>query len=277
MSTNNAISYNRRSSQIHGWTPDWFNSNGFNSSLIDKIKIFQKSYNLAEDGLVGPETFRVLLSARNNDKSQYIICGGKRVPIDWQKVVCFDEPGSFTLPGKSIIKSPGRKPNMFVIHWDACLNSSTCVRVLQERNLSVHFCIDNDGTIYQLVDCDDIAQHAAGVNSKSIGVEVSNAFYTKFQSWYEKNGFGKREILKDIPVHNSVIKECLDFYPIQKQAISVLLKTVCNHYSIPLDTPDSITEVPSVASGTYKGVVSHLHVTKNKIDCAGLDIKNLLK
>ena len=32
-----------------------------------------------------------------------------------------------------------------------------------------------------------------------------------------------------------------------------------------------------VTGGTFKGFVSHYHVTKKKIDCAGLDIKALLE
>ena len=31
-----------------------------------------------------------------------------------------------------------------------------------------------------------------------------------------------------------------------------------------------------VKAGSFRGFVNHFHVTKGKIDCAGLDIKNLL-
>jgi hypothetical protein len=39
-----------------------------------------------------------------------------------------------------------------------------------------------------------IAWHAGSrtVNRKSVGVEISNAYYPKYQSWYKKNGFGER-------------------------------------------------------------------------------------
>jgi len=270
------IASNKVSAKKYGWDPSWFGCSSFDSNLILKIEEFQREFNLTVDGLVGPNTHRVANSFRMSSKDQYIICGGKRVPIDWPKVIAMDERGALTVPSKNYKKGLRRKPNMFVVHWDACLSASSCASVLRDRGLSVHFCIDNDGTIYQLVDCDDIAYHAGNVNSASIGVEVSNAFYPKFQSWYEKNGFGARPVLTNTRVHGSVIDSHLDFYPIQKEALSVLIKTVCNWYGIPLQTPDSITEVPEAARGTYKGVVSHYHVTKNKIDCAGLDISSLL-
>ncbi len=277
MNLSQKLSYNMSSAAKNGWIPEWFGATAFDANLIAKVEEFQKEYSLEVDGLVGPTTHRIANSLKLSQKEQYIICGGKQVPIDWPKVIVMGEQGALSVSSKNYRKSPKRKPGMFVIHWDACLSSASCASVLKERGLSVHFCLDNDGTIYQLVDCDDIAYHAGTVNAVSIGIEVSNAFYPKFQSWYEKNGFGPRPVLTNTKIHNSKIDSHLDFYDVQKEALSVLVKTVCNWYGIPLQTPDSITEVPAVANGSYKGVVSHYHVTAGKIDCAGLDIKKLLE
>jgi hypothetical protein len=277
MNLSQKLSYNKSSAAKHGWSPDWFGATTFDANLISKVEAFQKEYSLEVDGLVGPGTHRIASSLRFSEKEQYIVCGGKQVPIAWPKVIVMGEQGALSVPAKNYKKSPKRKPGMFVIHWDACLSSASCANVLKERGLSVHFCLDNDGTIYQLVDCDDIAYHAGGVNSVSVGVEVSNAFYPKYQSWYEKNGFGPRPVMTDTKVHGGKIDSHLDFYDVQKKALSVLIKTVCNWYGIPLQTPDSITEVPEVARGSYKGVVSHYHVTAGKIDCAGLEIEKLIE
>ena len=63
----------------------------------------------------------------------------------------------------------------FVIHHDGCADSRTCFHVLHdERGLSVHFLIDNDGTIFQTLDLVDCAFQAAGVNEISVGVELAN-------------------------------------------------------------------------------------------------------
>ena len=46
----------------------------------------------------------------------------------------------------------------FVIHHDGCMDSRSCFQVLHnERGLSVHFLIDNDGTIFQTLDLVDCA------------------------------------------------------------------------------------------------------------------------
>src|ERR1051325_3123416 len=41
----------------------------------------------------------------------------------------------------------------FVVHHDGCNSADMCFNVVQnERGLSVHFLIDNDGTIFQTID-----------------------------------------------------------------------------------------------------------------------------
>ena len=277
------IEFNRKSAKDNGWSPEDFGGLDFDVDLLSRIMAFQKSLGLIADGLCGTSTHRRLLTSLQATKSSTIICGGKEVPINWPKVVKMGEPGSFTVKPGSTIKKTGRKPTMFVVHWDACLNSAACASVLIQRGLSVHFCLDNDGTIYQLVDCDDIAYHAKGANSCSIGVEVSDAFYTKYQTWYESHGFGSRPIVPKGPCNGGVVEEHLGFYPIQEQALKVLIHTVCSHYSIPLVVPvDSngvleTKQVPSVVDNSFNGVISHLHLTKEKIDCAGLKLDELVK
>lgn len=174
---------------------------------------------------------------------------------------------------------------MFVNHWDVCLDSTTCAKVLNKRNISVHFCIDNDGTIYQLIDTNHAAWHASSrkVNHHSIGIEIANAYYPKYQSWYKRKGFGERPMMKNAIVHGKTLDPFTWFYPIQIQALQALWKSIHEGVGIPLECPldkngnTSSTTDKKVQSGTFKGYVSHYHVTKKKIDCAGLDIKSLLK
>ena len=218
----------------------------------------------------------------DHNTSEYIVCSGNRVKIDWPKVVTMTNKGALTVNSNSYKVTPDRKPNLFIVHWDACLNSTSCASVLKERGLSVHFCIDNDGTIYQLVDTANIAYHASGINQTSIGVEISNAFYTKYQSYYLKNGFGARPVLKNTKVHAGNIDEHMMFYPVQEQALSALIKAVCGAYGIPLAVPKlngsyATGEHQEVASGKFKGVACHFHATSRKIDCAGLDLEKIIK
>lgn len=277
------IAYNKASASKSGWTPSDFGGTDFNEDLINKIIQLQKSLNITADGLVGATTYRMLSAAIHSEEDSYIICGGKRVNIDWPKVVVMGEQGCLTAPQSAVRKRGSKKPSMFVVHWDACLNSAACASVLVQRGLSVHFCLDNDGTIYQLVDCNDVAFHASGANSVSIGVEVSNAFYMKYQDWYEKKGFGKRPIVGKTKCNGGTVEEHLGFYPVQEEALKVLIQTVCNHYGIPLVVPTDSAgvmenkQVASVVDNSFHGVVCHYHITKEKIDCAGLKLDELVK
>ena len=63
----------------------------------------------------------------------------------------------------------------FVVHHDGCHSADMCFNVLQnERGLSCHFLIDNDGTIFQTLDLALAGWHAAAWNFGSIGVEFCN-------------------------------------------------------------------------------------------------------
>jgi N-acetylmuramoyl-L-alanine amidase len=65
--------------------------------------------------------------------------------------------------------------DQFVIHFDNCGTSRECFRILQDnRDLSVHFMLDVDGTIYQTLDLKERAFHATIANTRSIGVEMAN-------------------------------------------------------------------------------------------------------
>lgn len=282
MTLTEKINYNITSSKKFKWTPSLFGATEFNEDLIRKIELFQTEMSIEVDGLVGPTTHRLATTNNLSQAGEYIICSGQRVPINWPKVITMNDPGALSVSSKGYRKSPGRKPKTFIVHWDACLSSASCAKVLTERGLSVHFCIDNDGTIYQLIDTEIIGYHASNLNPTSIGVEVSNAFYTKYQDYYVKKGFGPRPVLKNTKVGKGTIPEHLAFYPIQEQALSALMKAVCGFYGIPLVVPKengsyAIGEHPEVASGKFSGVACHFHATDQKIDCAGLDLESLLK
>jgi hypothetical protein len=272
--------YNKKSAKKHGWHPSWFKTylSDFDDELLDEIIKFQVEYDLKPDGMVGPVTFRRLVSHRElqqEESENYILINGKNVPINWDTKLDLMKPGSYR-------KQRGRrKPNMIVTHWDVCTSASSCKRVLEARNISTHFCIDNDGVIYQFLDTNDVGWHAGGVNKFSIGVDLSNAYYTKYNSLYEKRGFTKRPVLNDSYVHGRKLKPHLGYYKVQLEAYKQLIKTLCKHYNIPLEVPTKhgilMTGVHNgAAKGKFNGVVCHYHLTRKKIDCAGLELKKLV-
>ena len=286
------IFYNESSAKSLGWEPSWLGAKAFDDSLIRKIRAFQRDNGLKPDGLLGPGTFRRLVAHREAQEDydnqveiqpgeKAILYKGKKFPIKWDKVVLPTDDGGMQHDNGYQHMKRKRKVSMFVAHWDVCLNSKSCFRVLNKtsRSASIHFAIDNDGTIYQFLDMNHIAWHASkrSVNKKSVGVEISNAYYPKYQNWYKKNGFGERPMITDATVHGKKMEPFMDFYPVQKEALKALMEAVHNALGIPLEAPEGDTVVKDVASGKYKGFVHHFNVVKNKIDCAGLDLGKIVE
>ena len=294
------VFYNKSSQDSLGWDPSWFGCEYNDDELIAAVKKWQKQNDLTADGLVGPMTFRRVWTEREAnisdhvpydspylrgegcDDKNYIVHNGQFIEIDWHKVVLWDDPEGLNTGWGNYYNyagKPDRKPTIFVNHWDVCLSSESCAEVLSRRGISIHFCIDNDGTIYQLLDTQHGAWHAGigKVNHASIGVEISNAYYTKYQDWYVKNGFGERPLQENAWVHGRKKDPFLDFYPVQIEALKALWKAVHQGLGIPLEVPtrngETSTTIHTDSSrAKFSGFVSHYHLTKRKIDCAGLDL-----
>jgi len=186
-----------------------------------------------------PSVYRREATEREASKTtvntgQFIVVNGGEHSIDWDKVVPFTLPEGLLLPKNCYKRAKNeRKPTMLVSHWDVCLSSKSCFNILKKRKLSVHFLIDNDGTIYQLMDCNNIAFHAGNrkVNNNSIGVEISNAYYPKYQDIYRTRGHGPRPVWKDVKVHDQTLEPFLGFYPVQQQAFQALAKVLHKAYN----------------------------------------------
>ena len=291
------VFYNESSALKLGWTPEWFGCDEFDDDLVEAIKKWQKVNGLKADGLCGPGTYRRIFTERQSEIDDYepdqikgkektfIVHQGNFFPIEWPKVVLWsEEKGYKARKGYTSYFKP-RDIKMFVNHWDVCLNSKSCYRVLDKRGLAVHFLIDNDGTIYQLLDTNHAAYHAGSKkhNHSSIGVEISNAYDPKYQSWYEKNGYDKRPIISGETVHGRSMRDFTGFYDVQLDALKALWKAVHLATDIPLKCPTdkegkTLKKVStSAAANNFKGFVSHYHLTSRKIDCAGLDISSMLE
>jgi len=290
--------YNEASAKKLGWEPSWFGEKYFDDKLVRAIKKWQRQRAITADGLCGPATFRRLWTERQAkidehkpnecQYSNYVVYNGDFYPIEWDKFVLWSEKGGLETPSGNYYDysgRPKRKIRYFVNHWDVCLSSQSCHNVLKKRGASVHFLIDNDGTIYQTMDVQHAAWHAgsARTNRPSIGVEISNAYYTKYQDWYIKHGFGERPLVEDAWVHGSKLDPFLGFYPVQLEALKSLWNAIHKATGIPYNTPlnqfgkTSTKYEQDVAYGDFEGFVSHYHVSKRKIDCAALDIKTMLE
>jgi hypothetical protein len=68
----------------------------------------------------------------------------------------------------------------------------------------------------------------------------------------------------------------LGFYDVQLEALKALMKAVHHAAGVPLKTPATDTTYRTAVNGTYRGFISHYHLKKTKIDCAGLNIQELI-
>jgi len=291
MNLEDKIQWNKQESLKKGWSPSWFGATDYNAELVGNITDFQISVGLSADGLCGSQTYRrkytemeqnsSVTPIEHTENNKHIVANGELYPIKWDKVVLWTDDNGLSCKSGTYSSYAGsdRKPKMFFSHWDVCLSSSICARILNQRGISVHFCIDNDGTIYQLVDMNNACWHVGirELNHSSIGVEISNAHDLKWQDWYVDNGFGERGIVDGSKVHDRTLDPYLDFYPVQIQALKSLMLAVHHIYDIPLLAPQTETTVDSqVVDNTFNGFCSHFHARSSKIDCANIDMKELI-
>ena len=291
MTIQDKINYNKSQAKKYEWEPSWFGAEDFDHELISKITLFQRANDLSADGMCGPSTYRRIFTKRESEidsdyknetveGQKYIVHNSQLVEIHWDKVILWNDEGGLESK-KGTYKNRGgkedRNPTLFVTHWDVCLSSKSCHKVLSRRGLSVHFLIDNDGTIFQCLDTQHIGYHAGGKNKSSIGVEISNAYSTKYQRWYRKKGFGSRPLWSGVRVHGKRLKPFLGFYDIQEQALAALWEAISRACNIPLEIPDNEGVNSDVTSGRFKGFCCHYHITSGKIDCAGLKMDKILE
>ncbi len=190
----------------------------------------------------------------------------------------------------------------FVIHYDVCGTSRQCFKTLQDnRDLSVHFMLDVDGTIYQTLDLKERALHASGANTRSVGVEIANmgaypiGGKNPFDEWYARtNGrtlltipkrFGDGGVrtpnfqgqpARPEPVQGKIHDQQLvqyDFTPQQYAALAKLVATVCTalpriECKYPTDASGKLVvgKLPDEQLANYHGVLGHYHLTTAKVD-----------
>jgi len=193
--------------------------------------------------------------------------------------------------------------DQFVLHFDAAGTSRRCFEVLQdERDLSVHFLLDVDGTIYQTLDLKESAWHATISNNRSVGIEIANlgAYVPNeknpFAKWYKKEASGRTTLTvtdafgaagirtsgfighpaRPEPVHGNIQGQDLfqyDFTPQQYRALIKLTATLCKVFprlecQFPVDAGGRLIPhaLPDAELRDFHGVLGHYHIQTNKVD-----------
>jgi hypothetical protein len=172
----------------------------------------------------------------------------------------------------------------FVIHHDGMGTSRDCFRVLHdERGLSVHFLIDNNGDIYQTLDLVECAFQAAGVNETSIGVELCSRGDKVEPGSYPAElykRYPREQVTCTVNGHQwlawSYTKE-------QYESMFALARTLARIFpGLPQVCPQGADGEPLWATlegdpREFAGYMGHYHVTNQKWDPGPWDFKKFIQ
>jgi N-acetyl-anhydromuramyl-L-alanine amidase AmpD len=184
------------------------------------------------------------------------------------------------------LRSLGNRPTLsaaqavirqFVIHHDGCPSAASCFDVLHnERGLSCHFLLDNDGTIYQTADLAFMAFHAAGFNASSIGIELCNRGDAKRDPDFYRQRRQKRDVTT-CRIHGHTYL-AFDYTRDQYDALKALVRGLVRALpNLPAEYPQESPGYQSwgVLPGVhgYAGLLGHYHTTARKWDPGPFDFK----
>jgi N-acetylmuramoyl-L-alanine amidase len=163
----------------------------------------------------------------------------------------------------------------FVIHLDGCMSAKMCFDVLHnQRGLSVHFMVDNDGIVYQTLDLVHCAFHAGGVNEISVGVELQNkGDAARYPTAYKG---GRKKVT--CRIHGFQILS-YDFTDAQYEGMIRLCRCLTKVFDLPLTSPHQDgkpvwTTIPTIRR--YQGFIGHYHIIDTKWDPGPWDFQRLL-
>lgn len=145
--------------------------------------------------------------------------------------------------------------------------------VLRARDLSVHFTIGFDGTVWQYADpAKVVCLHAGAVNEVSWGVEIVNRGLPPDQ------GRQREEVAHK--VHGRLVKQ-LAFTQAQLDAWLWLCDAVQGALGLPRAVPagplEPVSErIPDAKLRAFRGVVEHLHASSQKVDGGTQLVRHLL-
>jgi hypothetical protein len=213
------------------------------------------------------------------------------------RVIKWDEPNGFNfISGNRYnkrnydLKTLQSKIQNFAVHWSATYRAKHVFDGLNYRALSCNFIIDDDcddkdfATIYQCLPI-VYAGYSQGNGFNDLGAGVEIAYQPDF--WTEDR-YDANDMLKwKVPPHKNTVA------PIHGTKLKVHLPTVAQMNSLKRLIygycklfPNVKPEFPKNKDGSYitttlnypfnyKGLVNHYHLTRRKVDCAGLDMKDI--
>ena len=270
---------------VHTGTPVvlWMDPGGYDAYRVERrFSTFDKSdwqdSHAAETNLTRPNRYGLRAEPLTTNEVERVRGGGWDLPL-LQRVV-----------------------DQFVIHYDDAGTSRRCFEILQDhRDLSVHFMLDLDGTIYQTLDLKERAFHVGNSNTRSVGVEIANVgayapgSTNPLAQWYEHTNGGTtitipkrygdggvrtkgfvghpaRAEMVAGTIHGQELRQ-YDFTPEQYDALIKLTATLCKVFpriecKYPTDADGKLIngKLSDQDLANFHGVLGHYHSTTEKID-----------
>lgn len=193
--------------------------------------------------------------------------------------------------------------DQFVMHYDVAGTARRCFDVLHDhRHLSVHFLLDIDGTIYQTLDVQERAWHAAEANGRSVGIEIAHigAYGLEpgqpWEKWYPSDADGRVQLVpprqadrrsirtpnfdgrpaRPQPIVGTIQGRRLQQYDFTPQQYDALIHLTAGLHRVlpgiklqaPRDEKGNVVDhvLTPEQLKTYHGVLGHYHISDNKID-----------
>ena len=223
------------------------------------------------DGMLGPNTYRAMMSELGVVGGEYVLCGDERVrmPVrDEYRLVTFDEEGGLDLHRYSNYSRRRSGISSVCMHWGG-LDARHCFRVFstRARKVSSHFLIgleDGECVVYQVLDIQHKAWHAGKYNEGSIGVDVCQQPSEKYLSYYRERDY-------DVSLVDNVTRrgpsKHISLDPRISRGVYMFVRDLCAAMGIEFTMPDDAGGYYGVAAKEY-GVYCHSMVSKKKWDIA---------
>lgn len=197
----------------------------------------------------------------------------REIVVRGQPVACDANVRTWSDTGIGFVTRPRRTQTRgIVLHWTGGEAGGRGVyQTLVERGLSVNFCVDQDGSVWQYCDADRMTAHAGGVdavlsaNPWAVGIEIVN----RGSPLQPDHGVHREQTLDTI--HGKLV-HVTSFLPEQIAAALALCEALCKAFGLPMDVPrdhDGMLEcglMNRVELASFRGVLGHYHNNPMKTD-----------
>lgn len=146
-----------------------------------------------------------------------------------------------------------------VWHHSVTFSAQSTEEILRERNLSVHFGLDPDGTLYQFLDLAWRDRSSENANDRGIGIETTNVVDVHQPP---PKGYEGRPIVKGMS--QGVMRTVWDYTPEQKQVAMLLCQALCSYFPrMAPHTPEGLDKKSAgkCLRGNVYGILGHAHIT----------------